>query len=221
MSAHFRFVHIAFTVVCCMVLPLPGMAIGAKLLLLTVFYQLAVVGVAFVKKQQLWQQLWWFYMPFGWFNIFPDWFLSAWLKVLYYPNEGIFKIGTIGGYMPFLWFIPMFMLTCITLETEKKHNHPVSLLVMLIAGMLVFGLSEHCFKLLGSWHAQNVNILLGNAAVYVLLSEAVLLISGYYLFKAVQHQPVWVKIPAAFALMLLYMGSLVFFYFVVEWLPAV
>lgn len=220
MPHYFRFLHIAFTVVCIMALPLPGMAIGAKLLLLTVLYQVAVVMVAFVKKQQLWQQLCWFYIPFGWFNIFPDWFLSSQLKVLFYPNEGVFKIGTISGYMPFLWFMPMFIITCIAIETEKKYKQPVPLLVMLIAGMAVFGLSEHCFKLLGSWHAQEVKVLLGNAAVYVLLAEALLLAVAYVLFKAVQQLPVWVKILAAFCLMLFYMGSLVFFYFVIEYLPA-
>lgn len=219
MLRHFQFLHIAFIVVCVMVLTLPGMAIGAKLLLLTAIYQLTVVGVAFGKKYILWQQLWYFFLPFGILNVFPDWFLSSHMQVLTYPDEGVFKIGSISGYMPLLWFMPLFILTFLGLETEKRFKQPIALLVMLLLGVVIFGLSEHCFKLIGSWHAQNVHVLIGNAALYVLFAEAVLLISGFYLFKAVQNKVIWVKIPAAFALMLLYFGSLMFFYFLIEVLP--
>lgn len=219
MLRHFQFLHIAFAVVCVMVLTLPDMAIGAKLLLLTAIYQIAIVGVAFGKNYTLWQQLWYFFLPFGILNVFPDWFLSAHMHVLSYPDEGVFKIGSISGYMPLLWFMPMFMLTFLGLETEKQLKQPVALLVMLLLGMVVFGLSEHCFKLIGSWHAQNVRVLIGNASLYVLFAEAVLLISGFYLFKSVQQKAIWVNIPAAFALMLIYFGSLMFFYFLIEVLP--
>ncbi|HRI26563.1 MAG TPA: hypothetical protein PK239_04070 [Chitinophagales bacterium] len=214
---HFTLFHAAFTVACLIVLPLPGAAIGIKLLALTLLYHVCFPWIAYRKQDIMWRQLWQFYLPFGIFNIFPDWFLSAHLQTLYYPDtEGVFKIGTIGGYMPFLWFIPMFVVTYIALMAEKKYGQPAALLHLMGIGLVIFGASEHGFKLLGSWHAQNVHFLIGNAAVYVLLAEAVLLLSAFYLFKLIAPHSAGVKALAAFWLMLLYMGSLVFFYFLVE-----
>jgi hypothetical protein len=43
-------------------------------------------------------------------QIWPDWFLSAQLEILVFPEDGLFKIGTVSGYMLFLWAIPFFII---------------------------------------------------------------------------------------------------------------
>jgi hypothetical protein len=193
------------------------MPIGQKLLLLTLSYNLAVPLWAYIQRYKTWQHLWQFAAAFGVFNIFPDWFLSAYLKTLYYPNEGIFKIGTIGGYMPFLWFVPIFMILFIGQVLKIQKGRKTAYWAILSISAITYVASEHSFQLLDSWHAINVRNLFGNAAIYVLIAEMFLMLAAFWLFEQVENQSLLAKIVAAFSLMLFYFGSLCFCWFWVEY----
>jgi len=69
--------------------------------------------------------------------------------------------------------------------------------------------------MIGSWHAQNVTMI-GNAAIYIFIPEIIFGISTYYSFSLIKEKNHLVKIPIAFIVMLLYLGSAVFFYFLFE-----
>jgi hypothetical protein len=213
----FIIVNSIFTALCVLVLAGFALPIGLALFGLCACYVLLILGVIFLRKYQDWLNISQFAFAFGIFNIFPDWFLSAHLKTLVYPEEGIFKIGTIGGYMPLLWFIPMFMILWGFNYLKSVSSRRGAYLIITIIGFVTFLLSEHCFKIMDSWYAaETVKHTIGNAAVYVLISEFMLIIYACYLFEMVEKKSVSAKIIAAFILMILYMGSLVFLWFLVE-----
>jgi len=58
--------------------------------------------------------------------------------------------------------------------------------------------------------------MIGHVAVYILVPEIILGVAAYAAYQAVHKKPLGVKIFSAFFVMLLYLGSASFFYFLVE-----
>jgi hypothetical protein len=69
--------------------------------------------------------------------------------------------------------------------------------------------------LIPSWSAVNVT-LIGHIAVYLLVPEIILGLSAYLAYETIKTHSHWLKIPAAFLIMVLYTGGLSIFYFLVE-----
>lgn len=211
----FLWLHLGFGALCAGVLAVGLMPIGQQLLLLVLCYNVAVPMVAVWRQHRTWLPIWYFAFVFGLFNIFPDWFLAAYLQVLVFPDEGVFKIGPIAGYMPGLWFIPIYILLYVGQYLRQRTGAYGAACGVLCLGMAMFWPTEQFFKDLGSWHAQGV-CTVGQAAIYVLCAEALLSVAAFGVFSVVRQQHWLLKTAAAFGLMLVYMGSLIFFYFIIE-----
>jgi hypothetical protein len=199
-----------------LVLALLDFAIGLKLFGLSLGYVLLSGWLAVKNKDILSQHIWLFSFFFGFCNIIPDWFLSAHLHTLLYPNEGIFKIGTIGAYMPLLWFIPMYILLYLGLWLKTQIGLNITYIAVGLLSLVLFLPSEHGFKYLNSWQAIHVKYLLGNAAIYVLLTEIMLALAAFWLFQIVQKSSLLAKFIAAASLSVFYLGSLLFWWFLIE-----
>ena len=57
--------------------------------------------------------------------------------------------------------------------------------------------------------------MIGHVAVYIIIPEIIFGLSFCYCYELVSERKNWLKIPAAFIVMLLYMGSVSFFLFFV------
>ena len=89
----FIIVHLIFTGLCFAVLIIPiPLAIGFKLFILVASYNLMIPLVGLFRKYNDWVKLWIFVFLISLFQIFPDWFLSAQLNVLVFPEDRFFKI---------------------------------------------------------------------------------------------------------------------------------
>lgn len=206
--------HIAFTVLCVgvLLLPLPR---GIQFGVLVLIYNISLPLLAIRFRQSDWLNIWSFLLPLSIFQVFPDWFLSAQLKTLVFPPDGLFKIGTVSAYMALLWVIPLFIVV-FTAEKIKLHIHPLAAYPAAgILGVLIFGTSEATLWRLGSWYAQNVDML-GHIALYVIPAEFILSVLTYAGYKGTQKSPLPIKILTAFCVMLAYSGALNFFYFFFE-----
>ena len=84
-----------------------------------------------------------------------------------------------------------------------------------LLSLLIFGVAEQTLWMIGSWYAQNV-VMLGHMAVYIIIPEIILGFSTYYYYGKIKEKNQWLKIPVAFIVMLLYIGSAGFFYFLFE-----
>lgn len=213
----FIIVHLIFTGLCCAVLIIPiPIAIGIKLFILVVSYNLLIPLVGLYRKYNEWVKLWVFVFSISLFQILPDWFLSAQLNVLVFPEDGLFKIGTVSGYMAGLWAIPLFLLSYIGLKLKENYSLSKSLIVVGLLSFSIFVFAEQTMWMLQSWYPQNVTLIFEHLAIYIILPEVILGLSTFYYFEKIKTQHILISIVVAFCIMLLYLGCAAFFYSLFE-----
>lgn len=123
------FVHLAFIITCLLVILIPfNVEIGVKLFILVIIYNLLILTVGIWQKHKNWLSIWLFTFFISLFQIWPDWILSAELNVLVFPEDGLFKIGTVSGYMAGLWVIPLFLIVFIGQQLQERYSRKVSYL---------------------------------------------------------------------------------------------
>lgn len=209
-------IHAIFTLLCGIVIfVFSHIAIGQRLLFLVIVYNVAVPAWGIFRKNKGWINLWLFTFILSLFQVFPDWFLSAQLHVLVFPEDGCFKIGTVSGYMAGLWTIPLFIIIFIGERVNERSSNSAAYLSVAASSLILFGGSEAFLWLLPSWYAQNVTMV-GHIALYILIPEIILGTSAYACHQTIKQKQHWIKFPSAFLVMLLYLGSAAFFYFFIE-----
>jgi len=210
------FVHLAFIITCLLVILIPfNVEIGVKLFILVIIYNLLILTVGIWQKHKNWLSIWLFTFFISLFQIWPDWILSAELNVLVFPEDGLFKIGTVSGYMAGLWVIPLFLIVFIGQQLQERYSKKVSYLSIISMSLMIFSLAEQSMWMLQSWYAQNV-VMIGHIALYIIVPEIILGLSTYYFYELIKEKNHGYKIPLAFIVMILYLGSAVFFYFLIE-----
>ena len=207
--------HAAFCVLCLPVLLVPGLETGIKLFILVALYNIALPVTAKLRGYDLWINIWLFSLILSVFQVFPDWFLSHQLGILVFPEDGFLKIGTVSGYMAGLWAIPVFIIVYASVRVSERVSSRHGYWAAALLAMVIFGASEETVWMLPSWYARNV-AMVSHTAVYIIIPEMILGMSCLYAFQQIREKKNWIKIPAAFFVMLLYLGAAAFFYFVVE-----
>ncbi len=213
----FIIVHLIFTVLCFAVLIIPfPIEMGIKLFILVISYNLLILLVGLLRKYSEWVKLWVFVFLISLFQIWPDWFLSAQLDILVFPEDGLFKIGTVSGYMAGLWAIPLFLICFIGLKLKEKYSYSKTFIIVGLISLTIFGFSEQSMWMLQSWHPQNVTLIFDHLAVYIIIPEVILGLTTFYYFEKTKNQHYLMLIVVAFVVMLMYLGSVSFFYFLFE-----
>ncbi len=211
--------HLVFSVLCVPVLLVPGPGVGVRLCILVLVYNIALPVTAKLRGHAEWAGIWLFALILSFFQVFPDWFLSAQLGVLVFPEDGFPKIGTVSGYMAGLWAIPIFIILYTASRIRARYTPAAGYAAAALLSLVIFGLSEQTVWMLPSWYAQNVHMI-GHIAVYIIVPEIILGMSCVCAYELVRGRGHVAKVPAAFLVMLLYLGSAAWFYFVVERLLA-
>lgn len=208
--------HLIFTAVCAAVLIAPvGIEPGIRMLFLVLLYNLAVPLYGAWKHHDDWINLWLFALILSMFQVFPDWFLSAQLDILVFPEDGLVKIGTVSAYMAGLWTIPIFLIVYTGKRIQSRYSRSAAYVSVALVSLVIFGGSEQTLWLLSSWYAKNV-VMIGHVAVYIVIPEIILGLASFFCFEQIKERGHLVKIPCAFLVMQLYLGSACFFYFLVE-----
>ena len=146
--------------------------------------------------------------------VVPDWYLSYYLNVLVFPEDGFYKIGTVSGYMCGLWTIPFFIILYYSSYLQKKKNISGNRSIGVIT-FLLFGSSELLLQHFGSWYAVNV-YMIADTAVYIILPEIML---GYFLsfaFSYIVYRRMIDYVLVAVMVMFCYLISAATSYYIVE-----
>jgi hypothetical protein len=114
-----------------------------------------------------------------------------------------------------LWAIPLFLILFIGQRIKERFSKKLGYISVILMSLTIFGFSEQSMWMLQSWYAQNV-IMIGHIAIYIIVPEIILGLSTYYFYELLKEKSHWLKLPTAFIVMLLYLGSAVFFYFIIE-----
>ncbi len=210
----FLIIHSAFVLMCIVILLIP-IAMGIKLFILVVIYNIMIPVYGYFRKHLEWVNIWLFVFILSLFQIMPDLFLSAGLGILVFPEDGFLKIGTVSLYMAGLWAIPLFLIIFAGLKIHKQYSTPITFIGIAVLSLLIFGVAEQSMWMLQSWYAQNV-VMIGHLAVYIIIPEIILGCTTYYCFNLIREKKHLIKIPITFIVMIIYLGSAVFFYFIVE-----
>ncbi|MBW1893420.1 MAG: hypothetical protein JRI91_06980 [Deltaproteobacteria bacterium] len=210
------FLHLLFTILCALVLIAPiDVKPGIRMLFLVIIYNIAIPLYGGWRKYDDWVNLWLFAFILSIFQVFPDWFLSAQLNILVFPEDGLTKIGTVSGYMAGLWTIPIFLIIYSGQRIKARYSKTAAYMAVALVSLAIFGVSEQTLWILSSWYAKNV-VMIGHIAIYIIIPEIILGLAAFFCFDKIKEQSHWVKIPCAFLVMQLYLGSAAFFYFLVE-----
>jgi len=208
--------HAVFAALCILILVSPMDAkMGVRLFFLVMIYNISLPVFGRLRNHNNIVHLWLFAFILSIFQIWPDYFLSKQLGILVFPDDGLFKFGSVPGYMAGLWTIPIFLIIFIAQRIRIRFSENASYFVAAITALLIFGISEQTMWMLSSWRAQNVT-LIGHMAVYIIVPEIILGISAYWCYETIKDMSHWVKVPAAFLIMLLYLGSASYFYFLID-----
>jgi hypothetical protein len=209
-------VHTIFGLICSIVLLLPlKQPIGIRMMALVIIYNLIMPLWGMFRRDPEWLNLWLFSFILSPLMIFPDWFLSKYLGILVFPADGLFKIGTVSGYMLGIWVLPVFIIVFISERIYIRYSTRAAYTAASLASLFFFTMSEHFFRLLPAWYAQNV-YMIGQVAIYAIIPKIIFGLTAYFGYHYTSKLSNWYKFPAAFLVMQLYLGSAVFFYFLVE-----
>jgi hypothetical protein len=192
-----------------------GLPMGIKLLILVILYNVLAVIIGVWLDDREWIYIWIFSIIISIFQVFPDWFLSAELNILVFPDDGLIKIGTVSGYMLGLWAIPLFIILYVGQRVQDRQSKKLAYIIVGLMSLIIFGTSENTIWMLESWYAQNV-FMIGHLAIYIIIPELILGLMTYYGYELIKENNNLMKIPVAFVIMLLYLGSAAFFYFLIE-----
>ncbi|MFX0060024.1 MAG: DUF6989 domain-containing protein [Candidatus Hodarchaeota archaeon] len=211
------YLHVFFVILCVIILiiPIPN-SIGIKLLILVIIYNVLLPLISKLRNYSDILSIWFFVFLVSLFQIFPDWFLSYELNVLVFPEDGFIKIGTVSMYMAGLWVIPLFIIIFLGLRMQERYSKKIVYLIVILLSLLIFGLAEQSMWILNSWYPQNVSVIFGHLAIYIIIPEIILGFSSFYAYFKSKSEKIVIKILAAFLVMLLYLGSASFFYFFIE-----
>ncbi len=206
-----------------LLVPIP---VGWQFLILVLLFAALFGGYSF-KNRHRWPELWriWLFSTLvSIFQVLPDWFLSAVLGVLVFPEDGLFKFGTVSGYMAGLWAIPFFFILLASRFYQSSYSssqwltHGTEFKAALVAAsvaILIFGFSEATLWTLGSWYARDVTMI-GHIALYVLIPEFLLGFFLYQYFHESQNRGGWIQLYNAIKVSILYTGSLALSYLFLE-----
>lgn len=183
--------------------PAKGWAIFACV----VGYNVALPLVARAVGRSDWLAMWAFLLPLSVFQVAPDWFLSAGLGTLSFPDVGGPRLGdAIQLAMAGMWVTPLFLVLALAGASGAR------------AAALAFAMflaTELAAPVLELWEPRNATELAG-VAVYVLPPEAALGWATWLAFRLTRTSGVAARIGAAAAVATFYTGALTLAHFLTE-----
>jgi len=199
--------HGAFGVVVVLVLLLPVAATGVEVLGLVIAYNIAVPLLARRwRDDDLWVT-WAVLAPMSVLMVLPDWFLSAILGSITFPDTGSPYVGTMPVFMAGMWTIALLPVMMLGRQVEAGRAAPAAFTAVTLAGLALFTVAEWLAPTIPLWEPIGVTEVLG-VAVYVLAPEAALCLATYALVRGARQRPTVATAGGIVAIPFMYLGML-------------
>ena len=208
--------YAAFSVAAVLVLfvPLPGLELGPRVGLAVLLFHIALPLVGRWRRHDDWIEMWVLSLAASVFQVLPDWFLSAQLKVLVFP-DGFLPIGTVSGYMAGMWAIPFFLILSVARELDGRAGPLAAYVAAGVTGGVIFVGSEATLWSLNVWYAKDVKMIY-HVALYVVPPEILLSLAVYFADRVTSARSMGYRLLAAPWIALVYTGALVRSWFFIE-----
>lgn len=208
--------HALFTLAAVAAVFVPVGALGWRLCAVTVLYAALMLAVGFTRQPGFLPILK-LVMPLSLFQVLPDWFLSAQLRVLEFPDTGGPRLGTVPLFMAGLWTVPLFVSVLCAKQVAARRQGGAALpaLVGAAVATALFVGSEATLWAVPIWEARGVTQL-AHVALYVIAPEALLGWATVAAWEATRARSLAHAIGAAALVSTLYTGALALSYFLLE-----
>lgn len=199
--------HAGFAAVAVAVLLIPVPDTGVRVLALVIAYNIALpVYARRTHDDDLWVT-WTVLAPMSVLMVLPDWFLSAELGTLRFPDTGAPYLGTMPLFMAGMWAVALIPLMMIGRAVEAKRGVSAAFAAVAVFGLALFAVAERLAPIIPLWEPLGVAQVAG-VAVYVLLPEAALCIASYELVRGARQRPVPLTIGGIVVIPFMYLGML-------------
>jgi hypothetical protein len=199
--------HAVFAAVAVIVLAAPLTDTGVEVLCLVIGYNVAVVAVArATDDRELWTA-WAVLAPMSVLMVLPDWFLSAELGTLVFPDTGAPFIGTVPLFMAGMWTVALLPLALLGRTVEASRGPTAAFTVVAVAGLALFTAAEYLAPAIPLWEPVGA-AQVGGVAVYVLLPELGLCLAMYALVRHAARRSRWATAGGVVAVPFMYLGML-------------
>lgn len=205
---HWTVVHVAFAVLAVLILLAPFGALGIRVLLLVIGYNVAVPVVARMTGDHLLWATWCVLAPMSVLMVLPDWFLSAELSVLGFPDTGSPFVGTVPLFMAGMWTVALLPLMLLGVQVESRTGIGTALATVAASGLALFYLAERIAPVVPLWEPVGVP-LIGGVATYVIVPEIALCLATYMLVRGARNRPRWQTAGGIIVVPFMYLGMLV------------
>lgn len=206
-SARWLPFHGVFAVVVVLVLLLPVAPTGIEVLALVIGYNIAVPVLARRwQDDELWIT-WAVLAPMSVLMVLPDWFLSAILGSITFPDTGSPFVGTMPVFMAGMWTIALLPVMMLGRDVEARRGAPTAFTAVTLVGLALFTVAERLAPGIPLWEPLGVTEVLG-VAVYVLAPEAALCVATYALVRGARQRPVVATAAGIVAVPFMYLGML-------------
>jgi hypothetical protein len=197
-----------FAVFAAVVLAIPLGSLGWRVLFLVVIFYLGVVILARKTGDPLLWHAWVVLAPMSVLMVFPDWYLSAELGTLVFPDTGAPYIGTVPLFMAGMWTIALMPIVWVTTLVARRFGVVAGVGVAAVVGAVFFWAAELVAPSIPLWEPVGVTMFAG-VALYVLLPEMVLSAASFVLVVTAGRIPVAATYALVVLLPFTYTGMLV------------
>ena len=200
--------HAAVALVAVVVLALPWPSLGVRVALIVLAYHAGMLLVGRTAWGQGWGRAWLVLAPLSVLMVAPDWFLSAELGTLAFPDTGAPFIGTVPVFMAGMWGMALFPLVLVAGWVEGRFGAPAGPAGAALAGAALFWAAERLAPLVPLWEPVGVETA-GGIAAYVLPAEVMLSAAAWMLVRNSLWRSRPVTAIGVVALPIAYTGALV------------
>ncbi|MCB0914299.1 MAG: hypothetical protein KDC23_01155 [Actinobacteria bacterium] len=169
-----------FAIVAALGLAPPLGELGWRVLALVVVFHLGVVVLARSTRDTVLWRMWIILAPMSVLMVLPDWFLSAVLQTLYFPDTGSPFIGTVPVFMAGMWTIALMPVVVVGLVAAGRRDRATSTGSFIagaaaagFGGLVMFFGAELLAPAIPLWEPTGV-AMTAEVAGYVLIPEIVL-----------------------------------------------
>lgn len=199
--------HVCFAVVAPVGLVAPLGPLGIRVLVLVLAYSVGIVIMARRTRDEFLWRAWATIAPLSLLMMLPDWFLSAVLGTISFPDTGSPYLGTMPIFMAFMWTVALLPVMLLGSYVEFHRGLAAGLAVAVGTGLALFIGAEYAAPLIPFWYPENV-VTVGGIALYVILPEAALTAATYLLVSGVANRPRWATACGVVAVPFMYLGML-------------
>lgn len=198
----------AVALVAAAVLALPWPSLGVRVAIIVLAYHAGMLLVGRTVWGQGWARAWLVLAPLSVLMVAPDWFLSAELGTLVFPDTGAPFVGTVPVFMAGMWVMALFPLVLVAGWVEGRFGAPAGLAAAALAGAALFSAAERLAPLVPLWEPVGVEAA-GGVAAYVLPAEVMLSAAAWLLVRDSLWRSRTVTAIGVVAVPVAYTGALV------------